>query len=118
MITTNIIINKSALSGIDFKESIDLALVCAAFDHQVNVIFIGNGIYNLVVNQSYEGLRDKNHLDILKGLKFYDIENVFVEQESLLNNVLQNAELLPSVQVKTRSELRQLNLTADHLVTL
>ena len=116
MIATNIIINRTALNGVDFKESIDLGLVCAAFDHQVSLIFTGDGIFNLVTNQTYTNLGDKNQLDILKGLEFYDIENIYVEQESVTNSTVENGDLLPMVKVKTRSELLKINLTADHLV--
>ena len=116
MIATNIIINRTALNGADFKESIDLGLVCAAFDHQVSLIFTGEGIFNLVANQTYTSLGDKNQLDILKGLEFYDIENIYVEQESVTNSTVEKSDLLPMVKVKTRSELLKINLAADHLV--
>ena len=115
-IATNIIISKSALNGVDFKESIDLGLVCAAFDHRVSLIFTADGIFNLIPDQSYSNLRDKNQLDILKGLEFYDIENIYVEQESLANSTLEKSDLLPFVEVKTCYELLKINLAADHLV--
>jgi len=115
-IATNIIINRTALNGVDFKESIDLGLVCAAFDHQVSLIFTGDGVFNLLANQCYSNLRDKNQLDILKGLEFYDIKNIYVEQESVTNSTLKKVNLLPFVEVKTCSELLEINLAADHLV--
>ena len=75
----NIVIHQTALTNASFKESIDLALVCAAFDQKVNLIFVDNGVYNLMTKQNYQSIGDKNHLDILKGLEFYDIENIYVE---------------------------------------
>jgi len=116
-ITTNIMIRCTSLNAADFKEAIDLGLVCAAFDQQVNLIFIDGGINNLITNQSAANLRDKNHVDILKGLEFYDIEHIFVEKESLENSRLQIDNLLPNVQFISVSEVLELNLNADNLVT-
>ena len=114
----NIIISKTALNDITFKESVDLALVCAAFDQTVNLIFIEQGVCNLIKSQDYHQLKDKNHLEILKGLEFYDIENIYAEKESLdalnLNseNLIEHCEVLNSLQIKN------LHRGADALVNL
>jgi len=116
--TTNIIFRHSALDGIDFKESIDLGLVCAAFDHQVNLIFVDAGVNSLIAGQTAQDLDDKNQVDIIKGLEFYDIDNVLLEQESVENCSLEVNQLIDSVQIKSRQEILKLNLAADHLVIL
>lgn len=115
-ILTNIMINRSSLAGADFKEAIDLGLVCAAFDQQVNLIFVDAGINNLISGQSASKLNDKNHVDIIKGLEFYDIENVYLEKESLDKTCLKMDNLMPSVKLITGSEINQLNRKANHLV--
>ncbi len=115
-IVTNILINHSSLEGAVFKEAVDLALVCAAFDQQVNLIFLDAGINNLITGQSASILNDKNHVDIIKGLEFYDIDNVYLEKESLDKTCLKTEDLLPSVQLKNTAEINKLNLKANHLV--
>ncbi|MCF6193648.1 MAG: DsrE family protein [Kangiellaceae bacterium] len=115
-ITTNIIIRQTSLNGAKFKESIDLGLVCAAFDHKVNLIFVGDGIYNLISHQSNSGINDKNQLDILKGLEFYEIDSILVEQESLEKVNISQSHLINQAEIKSRIEIKQLNLTANHLV--
>jgi len=117
MVTTNIMIRSTSLNGADFKEAIDLGLVCAAFDQQVNLIFVDAGINNLIANQSASILKDKNQIDILKGLEFYDIDNIFLEKESLENSRLTMDNLLPTIQLVSTKELNNLNLNADNLVT-
>jgi len=115
-ITTNIIIRHTPLNGAEFKESIDLGLVCAAFDHKVNLIFVGDGIYNLIPNQSNSVISDKNQVDILKGLEFYDIDSLLVVHESLEKADIERSNLLDQVKIKSRKEIKRLNLAADHLV--
>ncbi len=117
-ITTNIIIQSTALSGIEFKEAIDLGLVCAAFDQQVNLIFVDAGINNLIKNQSSQILKDKSQVDILKGLEFYDIDNIWLENETFDKNQLSLSELIDSVQLKAGEEINAANLAADNVVVL
>lgn len=113
---TNIMINRSSLAGADFKEAIDLGLVCAAFDQQVNLIFVDAGITNVIKGQMASILNDKNHVDIIKGLEFYDIENVYLEKESLDATSLIMDHLIPSVKLITSTEINELNQKANHLV--
>jgi tRNA 2-thiouridine synthesizing protein C len=115
-IITNILINQSSLVGADFKEAIDLGLVCAAFDQQVNLVFVDAGINNLINGQTASKLNDKNHVDIIKGLEFYDIENVYLEKESLDKTCLKMDDLMPSVKLITTTEIKELNRKAHHLV--
>ena len=115
-IITNIVISRSSLAGADFKEAIDLGLVCAAFDQQVNMIFVDAGINNLIEGQTASKLNDKNHVDIIRGLEFYDIENIYLEKESLDNTRLRIDDLIPSVEIITSADINKLNQKANHLV--
>lgn len=114
----NIVVRQTALSNSCFKESIDLALVCAAFDQKVNLIFIDNGVYNLVTNQNYHLLGDKNHLEILKGLEFYDIENIYVEQESLEIRKLNKNNLIKGCEVLSADKIKTLHRQSNQVVSL
>ncbi|MFT6735001.1 MAG: tRNA 2-thiouridine synthesizing protein C [Polaribacter sp.] len=114
----NVVISQTALTSASFKESIDLALVCAAFDQTVNIIFIDNGVYNIVQNQSYQELNDKNHLDILKGLEFYDIDNIYAEIESLDRRNITSENIINLCQTLTSVEIKKLYFQANHVVNI
>jgi len=116
LIKTNIMIKSTALNGIEFKEAIDLGLVCAAFDQQINLIFVDAGIYNLIKDQSSVILKDKNQVSILKGLEFYDIDNIWLEKETFDNNQLTKEQLIDAVQFKTKAEINAANFEAHHVV--
>ena len=117
-IKTNIIISRSSFSNSDFKEAVDLGLVCAAFDQEVNLIFVDSGITNLIKNQSAEKVDDKNQVDILKGLEFYDIDNIIIEQESLNMTSIEVSHFIDVVKIISRAEINQLNQNANHLVNI
>ncbi len=116
--TINIVINQTALSNSHFKESIDLALVCAAFDQTINLIFVDNGIFNLTKNQNYQELSDKNHLDILKGLEFYDVDNIYVEQESLDERKMTRNNLIDVCKTLNAAKIKKLHIQSDQVVIL
>lgn len=118
MTTTNIVINQSSLSGASFKESLDLALVCAAFEHRIKLIFVDRGVLNLVIGQNAQLVKDKPHTDLLKGLTFYDIDELIVEEESLATYQLSTEELIDDVTVLSRDAILPLHSSAQHLVCL
>ena len=114
----NLIISQSTFVGSHFKESLDLALVCAAFEHQVNLIFQDDGVFNLVKNQQSQIIGEKNLVDLLKGLSFYDIENVYVDNNSLIARSIKPDNLLIEVNCLELESLNSLNRQADQVVVL
>ena len=70
----------------------------------------------MIEGQIASKLNDKNHVDIIKGLTFYDIENVYLEKESLDNTRLKMDDLMPSVKIITSADIKKLNQNANHLV--
>ena len=113
----NIVISETALSGIAFKESIDLALVCAAFDQKVNLIFVEQGVCNLIKSQNYNDLKDKNHLEILKGLEYYEVENIVAEKESLENYSINNEDLIEQCEILSMENIKKLHMHSHTLVS-
>jgi len=116
IIKTNIIVSHAAFQGAEFKEAVDLALVAAAFDQDITLIFIQQGIYNLIKGQNADALNDKTHTDILTGLEFYDIEKLWVERESLDQTGLLVENLIDGVSIIEQQQINQSNQQANHLV--
>ncbi|MCW8876991.1 MAG: sulfurtransferase complex subunit TusC [Kangiellaceae bacterium] len=103
-----IIINSPPFSSISGKEGVDLALVCAAFEQKVNLVFDGDGILHLINNQRDKAINDKLHDMQLKALEFYDIDQVFVTKVSLKNRKLTENKLLSNCKAIEQTELKQL----------
>jgi tRNA 2-thiouridine synthesizing protein C len=118
MITTNIIVNKPPFNGAIFKETIDLALVCAAFEHTINLIFIDKGVFSLLEHQNASLIDDKQQADIIKGLNFYDVDNILAEKESLDRFNISNDKLQTDCEVIPRKQLNRLNQDAQYVVFL
>ena len=75
------------------KEGFDFALSCAAFDQKVDVLFIRDGIYQLMRKQNTAGIQSKNHSATIDALALYGIENCFYEEDSANTRNIESNEL-------------------------
>ena len=104
-----IIVNtKSPFSNFIAQESIDLSLAFAAFERKVSLLFIGEGVFQLMKNiDAAKNLR-KNFSSILSALDVYDIENIFVSKESLKKYNLKVDDLYVPPKVVADDEIKKL----------
>lgn len=107
-LSINIIISNPPIGLIAGKEGVDLALVCAAFDYQVNLIFVDEGVFHLIDKQNAEYFLDKLHDKQLKALAFYDIDCIYVEKQSLFKFDLAQDKLLADCIVIDTAKIKQL----------
>ena len=64
-------------------ESLEVALIGAAFEQDVSLAFIGDGVYQLTKGQNTDSIGQKNFSPTYAALGDYDIFNIYVEKESL-----------------------------------
>lgn len=63
------------------QEGLDAVLAAAIFDQQIALLFIGDGVFQLLKNQSPPS--GKNQMKMLQSLNMYDIDQVFVQSTAL-----------------------------------
>ena len=64
-------------------ESLEVVLIGAAFEQDVSLAFIGDGVYQLATGQSTDGIGMKNFSPTYSALGDYDVNKIYVEKESL-----------------------------------
>ena len=64
-------------------ESLQVVLIAAAFDQDVSLVFVDDGVYQLTNNQSTDGIGMKNFSPTYSALGDYDINKIYIEKESL-----------------------------------
>jgi len=89
-------------------ESLETVLIGAAFDQDVSMLFIDDGVYQLKKDQDPEGIEFKNFSKTYRALEMYDVEKLFVEQESLEERGLVVDDLLVDVEVIPGSDVKAL----------
>ncbi|WP_299491587.1 sulfurtransferase complex subunit TusC [uncultured Shewanella sp.] len=65
------------------REGLDLALLSASFEQEVSLVFTADGIFNLLSDQHPEAIGCKDYLATFKALPLYDIDSVFVCQDTM-----------------------------------
>lgn len=87
------------------REGLDMALAFAAFEQRVSILFLDDGVWQLLPAQTGPLLHTKSFNQLLQVLPHYDINDLFVLQESLIERQLQTDQLSLPVQLLQRVQL-------------
>ena len=89
-------VNRKAPHGTVYaQESLEVVLIAAAFEQDVTLAFIDDGVYQLLQNQDTSALGNKNFTPTYRALGDYDVNQIYVEQESLELRGLGKEDLMP-----------------------
>ncbi len=64
-------------------ESLEVVLISAAFEQDVSMAFVDDGVYQLLKGQKTDGIGMKNFSPTYSALGDYDVTKLYVEKESL-----------------------------------
>ena len=91
-------INRKAPYGTIYAlESLEVVLIGAAFEQDVSLAFIDDGVYQLMANQESAGVGMKNFSKTYRALGDYEVRKLYVEKESLAERGLTAENLMPIV---------------------
>lgn len=112
-------------------ESLEVVLIAAAFDQDVSLAFLDDGVYQLKKGQDTKGIGVKNFSPAYNALGDYDVKKVYVEKESLEERGLSAGDLLElkyededddwaekdSIRVVTRREMTKIMNNQDIILS-
>ena len=102
-------INRRAPHGsIYAHEALEVVLIVAAFDQDVSLAFIDDGVYQLKKNQDTSDINTKNFSKTYGALEMYDVEKLYVEKESLEQRGLSEDDLMVDVKILTSDEMKKI----------
>ena len=89
-------INRKAPYGTIYAlESLEVVLIGAAFEQDVSLAFIDDGVYQLMAGQDTAGSGFKNFSKTYRALGDYEVRKLYVEKESLAERGLTVEDLMP-----------------------
>jgi len=107
-------INRKAPYGTIYAlESLEVVLISAAFDQDVSLAFIDDGVYELIKGQNTKAVEMKNFSSTYRALEGYDIEKLYVARESLEERGLSEDDLVVDVRVVSCAEMADLMAEQD-----
>ena len=110
-------VNRKAPYGTIYAlEGLEVVLISAAFDQDVSLAFVDDGVYQLIKGQQTKGIEAKNFSPAYRALEGYDIEKLYVEREALEARGLAEEDLLVDVQVMSSAELAELMVAQDVVI--
>lgn len=91
-------VNRRAPHGTIYGlEGLEVVLVGAAFDQRVSLLFLDDGVFQLVRDQDPSALGMKNFAKGFRALEMYDVTDVFVSADALAARGLTVDELIIEV---------------------
>jgi len=110
-------INRKAPYGTVYAlEALEVVLIGAAFEQDVHLVFMDDGVFQLKKDQDTKGLGVKNFSPTYRALEMYDVEKVYVEKESLEVRGLTTDDLIIPVEVLGTKEVSQMMGDMDVLL--
>jgi tRNA 2-thiouridine synthesizing protein C len=111
-------VNRRAPYGTIYAlECLEIVLIAAAFDQDVSVVFLDDGVCQLKKNQDTTGIGMKNFSKTFGALDDYDVEKIYVEEESLAARGLTADDLVIPVEVLAAADLREIMAQQDVVIS-
>jgi tRNA 2-thiouridine synthesizing protein C len=111
-------VNRKAPYGTIYAlESLEVVLIAAAFDQDVSLAFLDDGVYQIVKGQNTKNIDVKNFSPTYRALEGYDIEKLYVEKESMEARGISAADFIVDVKVLSRAEMADLMVASDVVMT-
>ena len=111
-------VNRRAPYGTIFAlECLEVVLISAAFEQDVSLVFLDDGVYQLKKNQDTVGIGMKNFSNTYRALDDYEIEKIYVEKESLDARGLSSDDLIIPVEVLSSKEMREKMAQQDVVIS-
>ncbi|MFD0981119.1 MULTISPECIES: sulfurtransferase complex subunit TusC [Roseobacteraceae] len=121
-------VNRKAPYGTIYAlESLEVVLIGAAFEQDVSLAFLDDGVFQLTRDQNTDEIGVKNFSPTFRALGDYEVTKLFVEKESLEERGLEPSDLQeimyededddweekPSIQIVSRSEMADIMSDQD-----
>lgn len=107
-------VNRKAPYGTIYAlESLEVVLIGAAFDQDVSLAFLDDGVYQVVKGQHTKPIDVKNFSPTYRALEGYDIEKLYVEKESMEARGLKEDDFIVPVKVINAQEMADLMQSQD-----
>ncbi len=107
-------VNRKAPYGTIYAlESLEVVLIAAAFDQDVSLAFLDDGVYQVVKGQHTKPIDVKNFSPTYRALEGYDIEKLYVERESMEARGLKEEDFIVPVKIVDAQEMADIMQSQD-----
>lgn len=111
-------LNRKAPYGTIYAlEGLEVVLISAAFEQDVCMAFVDDGVYQLMKDVDTSGIEMKNFSKTYRALEGYDIDKLYVERESMELRGLTEDDFIVDVTVLSAAELAAVMAEQDVVIS-
>ncbi len=103
-----IVFRKAPYGSIYAFEGLENVLIMGAYDQDVSILFIDDGVYSIKDGMDTEAIGIKNFSPTFRAIEAYDIEKLYIDKESLESRGLSVDDLVIEPKVIDASEVEAL----------
>lgn len=103
-----IVFRKAPYGSIYSFEGLENVLIMGAYDQDISVLFIDDGVYAIKDNMDTQVTGIKNFSPTFRAIEAYDIEKLFIDKESLESRGVTVDDLVIEPKVIDASEVEAL----------
>jgi tRNA 2-thiouridine synthesizing protein C len=112
-----LVVNRRAPHGSIYAlEALEVVLAAAAFEQVLSLLFLDDGVFQLKSGQDTSRQGTRNFSRTFRALEMYDVEQLYVEAESLRQRGLTADDLLLPVTLISSAEVGELMERQDVLL--
>jgi tRNA 2-thiouridine synthesizing protein C len=97
-------------------EALETVLIMAAYDQDISMAFIDDGVYALKKDQDTSEIEIKGYMKTFTALDDYDVEKLYVDKQSLEERGLTEDDLIVDVEVLESAEIGKLMAEQDTII--
>ena len=109
--------SKSPYSGLPSGEQLETAMVAATFEQEVSILFIGEGVFNLLPAKETKEAEGYNIGKMLLALPTFEVNDLFICERSLEQRQIGASNLPKNAKVITLEDQRRLIKTTDAVLS-
>lgn len=102
-------VNRRAPYGSSYAmEAIDVVLIGAAFDQDISLLFIDDGVFQLKEGQDTSDINIKDISPSLRALDMYDVNKIYVATDAMAARGLKQMDLVIEVEMLSDTRIQDL----------
>ncbi len=87
------------------QEALDMAFALSAFEHKVSLVFMDDGVLQILRDQDPSEIGMKNISPAFRAWEDYEIEHIYVEKKSLDMRGIKKSDLLIEAEIIESDQL-------------
>ena len=112
-----VLLRKPPHGSIFGQEALEAVLVAGAFEQDVTLLLMGDGVLNLLPGQQADLLEHRDLLTMFASLKEYDVRHIVVQESALQQRGLGSADLAMKVDVLDDQRIAKLIDAQDVVIS-